>query len=97
MMSACVDTCIRQMMDESSARIRRDRRTVRLGPIRTNLQPQLQGNPPTASGGTNLRIPFTRLFKCNERYSNMNLLEDSSKPSFSTDPIFVVLILHTFA
>ncbi|VEL41486.1 unnamed protein product [Protopolystoma xenopodis] len=74
---------VRHVTDVSSARIHWGRMAVRRRPIRTNLQPQLQGNPPTASGGTNLRIPSTRLFKRNERHSNMNLLRDSSKSSFS--------------
>ncbi|VEL34446.1 unnamed protein product [Protopolystoma xenopodis] len=67
-MASCSDD-VRHMTDKSSARIRRGRRAVLQGPIRTNLQPQLQGTPsPTASGGTNLRIPSTRLFKQNESW-----------------------------
>ncbi|VEL08054.1 unnamed protein product [Protopolystoma xenopodis] len=52
--------------DLSSARIDHGRRAVLRGPIRTNLQSQLQENLPTASGGTNLS---TCLFKQNERMS----------------------------
>ncbi|VEL35420.1 unnamed protein product [Protopolystoma xenopodis] len=75
---------VRHIKDGSSARIHQGRRAVRRGPIRTSLQPQLQGNnPPSASSGANLRTPSARLFKRIERYSNINLLRDPSKPSFS--------------
>ncbi|VEL08585.1 unnamed protein product [Protopolystoma xenopodis] len=40
---------VRHMTDEGSARILCGRRLVRRGRIRTNLQPQVQDNPPTAS------------------------------------------------
>ncbi|VEL17495.1 unnamed protein product [Protopolystoma xenopodis] len=53
----------------------------------------LQGNPPTASGGTNFRIPSTRLFKRNEMYSNIILVRDSLKPSFSTCYFLSLLFL----
>ncbi|VEL07854.1 unnamed protein product [Protopolystoma xenopodis] len=76
-MVSCSDD-VRHMTDESSARIHQGRRAVRRGSIRTNLQPQLQGDPLTASGGANLQIPSARLFKRNERYSYLNILRDSS-------------------
>ncbi|VEL26020.1 unnamed protein product [Protopolystoma xenopodis] len=44
-MVSCSDDVL-HMTDESSARIYRGRRAVRRGPVRTNLQPQLQCNPP---------------------------------------------------
>ncbi|VEL08022.1 unnamed protein product [Protopolystoma xenopodis] len=69
-MFSCPDD-VRHMTDASSASIHRSRRAVCRGPIRTNLQPQLQCNPLTASGGINLRIPSIRLFKRNEGYSNI--------------------------
>ncbi|VEL34437.1 unnamed protein product [Protopolystoma xenopodis] len=47
-MVSCSDD-VRHMTDESSARIHRGRRAVRRGPIRTNLRPPLQGNPPTVT------------------------------------------------
>ncbi|VEL39887.1 unnamed protein product [Protopolystoma xenopodis] len=81
-MVSCFDD-VRRMTDESSASIHRDREALRRGSIRTNLQPQLQDNQSTACGGNNLRIPSTRLFKRNERYSKIDLLRDSSRPSFS--------------
>ncbi|VEL12647.1 unnamed protein product [Protopolystoma xenopodis] len=43
-------------------RSNRGHRAVRRGSIRTNLQPHLQDNPSTGSGGTNLPIPQTSLF-----------------------------------
>ncbi|VEL14086.1 unnamed protein product [Protopolystoma xenopodis] len=73
-MVSCSDD-VRRMTDESSARINRGRMAMRRGPIRTNPQSQLQGNPPTASGGNNLRILSTCFFKRNERYSNIDKLE----------------------
>ncbi|VEL33697.1 unnamed protein product [Protopolystoma xenopodis] len=42
---SCSDD-VRHMTDGNSARILRGRMAVRRGPIRTNRQPQLQGNPP---------------------------------------------------
>ncbi|VEL20461.1 unnamed protein product [Protopolystoma xenopodis] len=54
---------VHHMADESSANIHRGRRAVCRGLIRTNLQSQLRGNPPTASGKANLRIRFACLFK----------------------------------
>ncbi|VEL34331.1 unnamed protein product [Protopolystoma xenopodis] len=69
MVSCFDDVC--HMTDESSATSHRDRRARRRRPIRTNLQPQLQGNSATASGGSSFRILYTRLFKRNERYSNI--------------------------
>ncbi|VEL30873.1 unnamed protein product [Protopolystoma xenopodis] len=68
MLSCSDDVC--HMKDKSSAEIARGQRAVHRESIRTNLHQQLQGNPPTASGGTNLRITSTCLFKRNERYSN---------------------------
>ncbi|VEL07893.1 unnamed protein product [Protopolystoma xenopodis] len=44
-MLSCSDD-VRHMTEENSARIRRGRRAVRREPLRTNLQPLLQGNPP---------------------------------------------------
>ncbi|VEL23298.1 unnamed protein product [Protopolystoma xenopodis] len=44
LISWCDDA--RHITDESSARIHRGHRPVRRGSIRTNLQPQLQVNPP---------------------------------------------------
>ncbi|VEL08120.1 unnamed protein product [Protopolystoma xenopodis] len=44
-MVSCSDD-VRHMTDVSSARILRGRRMVHRGPIRINLQLQLQGNPP---------------------------------------------------
>ncbi|VEL33372.1 unnamed protein product [Protopolystoma xenopodis] len=69
---------VRRMTDESSAGIHRGRRAVRRRLIRTNLQPELQGNPSIASGGANLRILFTRFFKRNDRSRQMcaKLLND---------------------
>ncbi|VEL14139.1 unnamed protein product [Protopolystoma xenopodis] len=85
---------VRHRTDESSAH--RGRIAVRQETIRTNPQPQLQGNSPAAFDETNLRIPSTRLFKRNERFSNMNPLRDSSKPSFSTtfERVLVQNLLH---
>ncbi|VEL31136.1 unnamed protein product [Protopolystoma xenopodis] len=59
---------VHHKMDESSAKVHVGCRAVLQGPIRTNRQPQLQDNPPTASGGIKTRIPSTRLFQRNERY-----------------------------
>ncbi|VEL09353.1 unnamed protein product [Protopolystoma xenopodis] len=83
-MVSCSDD-VHHMTDYISARIHRSHRAVC-----TNLQPQGQGNPPTAYGGTNLRIPSTRLFKRNECYSRMNILSDSSEHSFSTYLLLIV-------
>ncbi|VEL22587.1 unnamed protein product [Protopolystoma xenopodis] len=57
-MVSCSDD-VRHMTDESSAKIDRGRRAMRRGPTRTNIQQQLQGNPPPASGGTHESFPLT--------------------------------------
>ncbi|VEL19472.1 unnamed protein product [Protopolystoma xenopodis] len=44
-MMSCPDD-VRPVTEESSARIHLGRRAARRGPIRVNLQLQLQGNPP---------------------------------------------------
>ncbi|VEL34860.1 unnamed protein product [Protopolystoma xenopodis] len=49
------------MTDESSARTHRDRRPVRRGPIRKNLQSQLQGNPPTVSAVSIVAMAYRQL------------------------------------
>ncbi|VEL29763.1 unnamed protein product, partial [Protopolystoma xenopodis] len=70
-MVSCSDDA-RNMTEESSARVHRGRRAVIRGLVRTNLQSQLQGNPPTSSGETNLKISSTRLFnEIKERLSSM--------------------------
>ncbi|VEL15374.1 unnamed protein product [Protopolystoma xenopodis] len=72
------------MTDKSSARSHQGRRTVSRGLLRTIQQTKVQDNPPAVSGGVNLRMPSTRLLKRSERYASINLLRDSSKPSFSS-------------
>ncbi|VEL36220.1 unnamed protein product [Protopolystoma xenopodis] len=44
------------MTDEGSARIHRDLRAVRRGSIRTNLQPQLQGDPPPSTAAVSSHL-----------------------------------------
>ncbi|VEL08965.1 unnamed protein product [Protopolystoma xenopodis] len=67
---------VRHMTDESSASIYRGCRAVRRGPIRTNLQPQLQGNP--------LQLPGT-MAAAKVQLSSCSLDSQSNK-SISTQP-----------
>ncbi|VEL16128.1 unnamed protein product [Protopolystoma xenopodis] len=69
---------------------------MRRGLICSNLQPQLKGNPPKASGGTNLRILSTRLLKRNESYApKTSLLQTLFRITFTlntSDPYYSVFI-----
>ncbi|VEL15427.1 unnamed protein product [Protopolystoma xenopodis] len=72
------------MTDESSARSHRGRRTVGRDFLCKVQQTRVQGNLPAVSGEANLPIPSTHLLKRNEKYARINILRDSSKPSFSS-------------
>ncbi|VEL41991.1 unnamed protein product [Protopolystoma xenopodis] len=89
-MGSCSED-VRHMTDEKSARIHQSRKVVRRSLFRTNVQSQLQGNPPTASGETKLRISSSRLFNRIGRYTNINHVRDSSNPSFSAYSHFVFI------
>ncbi|VEL37549.1 unnamed protein product [Protopolystoma xenopodis] len=66
------------MMDESSARSPRGRKTVSRGLVRTAQHAKAQGNPPAVFGAANVRIPSMRRLNRNERYARINLERDSS-------------------
>ncbi|VEL07325.1 unnamed protein product [Protopolystoma xenopodis] len=77
---------VHHITDEGSARIRRARKMVHQGHIRTNLQ-CVQGNLNADFGETKLRIPSIRLFKRNKKYSNIKITVWTSKSLQFLSPI----------